>query len=122
MWQGDPKNSRSISDMLIALGNAISLRRQKMKKQILHLAIGCALAIAFMLTTGRATFGDPGGDCHNRLEADRARIDRDAARHGQDSPSVRHDVDRMEADRQWCRDHHADWDHNRFDIGIYVRH
>jgi hypothetical protein len=28
----------------------------------------------------------------------------------------------MDSDRQWCRDHHADWDHSRFDIGIYFRH
>jgi hypothetical protein len=61
-----------------------------------------------------------GPDCSRRLEADRARIDRDAARHGKDSPAVRHDVDRMQTDRQWCRDHKAEWDHNRFDTGIYL--
>lgn len=58
-------------------------------------------------------------DCHRRLEADRARIDRDASRHGEHSRQVDHDVARMDADRQWCRDHHADWDHSRFDVGIY---
>lgn len=93
-----------------------------MKKQVLHLAMGCALAIAFTLTMGRATFGDPGDECHGRLEADHARIDRDAARHGDDSWQVRRDVNRMEDDRHWCRDHHRDWDHSRFDVGIYVRH
>jgi len=60
-------------------------------------------------------------DCHRRLESDRARIDRDAARHGEHSRQVDHDVDRMNSDRQWCRDHKADWDHDRFDIGIYFR-
>jgi hypothetical protein len=25
-------------------------------------------------------------------------------------------------DRQWCRDHHADWDHSKFDVGIYIKH
>jgi hypothetical protein len=25
----------------------------------------------------------------------------------------------MDADRQWCRDHKADWDHSMFDVGIY---
>jgi hypothetical protein len=28
----------------------------------------------------------------------------------------------MDSDRQWCRDHKAEWDHNRFDVGIYFRH
>ncbi len=60
-------------------------------------------------------------DCHRRLESDRARIDRDAARRGEHSPQVNHDVERMNSDRQWCRDHKADWDHDRFDIGIYFR-
>jgi hypothetical protein len=32
------------------------------------------------------------------------------------------DVDRMNSDRNWCRGHHADWDHDRFDVGIYVKH
>jgi hypothetical protein len=93
-----------------------------MKKQMIRLIIGSALAIAFTLAMGRATFGDPGDDCHRRLEHDRARIDHDSERYGSDSWRVRHDVDRMEDDRRWCRDHHADWDHDRFDLGVYVRH
>jgi hypothetical protein len=28
----------------------------------------------------------------------------------------------MNATRQWCREHKADWDHEHFDIGIYFRH
>jgi hypothetical protein len=56
------------------------------------------------------------------LEADRARIDRDSARHGERSSQVGRDVDKLEADRRWCRDHHADWDHSRFDVGIYLKH
>jgi hypothetical protein len=35
---------------------------------------------------------------------------------------VDRDIDKLEADRQWCRDHHADWDHSRFDVGIYIKH
>jgi hypothetical protein len=42
-------------------------------------------------------------------------------RHGNDSPQVNRDVNRMDSDRQWCRDHHSDWDHSRFDVGIYFR-
>jgi hypothetical protein len=60
-------------------------------------------------------------DCNRRLEADHAKIDRDAANHGEHSRQVDHDVAKMDSDRQWCRDHKADWDHDRFDIGIYFR-
>jgi hypothetical protein len=64
---------------------------------------------------------DWGTDCQRRLEADRARIDHDVARHGEHSHQVDKDVARMDSDRQWCRDHKADWDHTRFDVGIYLR-
>lgn len=62
---------------------------------------------------------DWGNDCHRRLESDRARIDRDVSRHGEHSRQVDSDVAKMDTDRQWCRDHKADWDHDRFDIGVY---
>jgi hypothetical protein len=59
-------------------------------------------------------------DCSRRLEADRSKIDRDSSRFGNESRQVSRDVSKMESDRQWCRDHKADWDHGRFDIGIYL--
>ena len=92
-----------------------------MRKHMIRLVLGSALAIAFTLPAGIATFADRDwrDDCHKRLEADRARIDRDAAKYGDHSRRVDHDVERMDSDRQWCRDHHADYDHSRFDVGIY---
>ncbi len=95
-----------------------------MKIRGMRLAMGTVAAILFTLPVGRATFGDRdwSDDCHKRLEADRARIDRDSARHGEHSRQVDRDVDRLETDRQWCRDHHAEWDHSRFDVGIYLKH
>jgi len=93
-----------------------------MKKQIVRLAIGSALAIAFTLSAAHIALGDVADDCHRKLEADRARIDRDAAKHGDHSRQVDKDIDRMDADRSWCREHHADWDHSRFDVGIYIKH
>jgi hypothetical protein len=88
------------------------------------LVLGSALAMALTLPIGKATFGDRdwSNDCHKRLEADRARIDHDVARHGERSHAVDNDRNRLEADRSWCRNHHADWDHSRFDFGIYIRH
>jgi hypothetical protein len=94
------------------------------KSKIIRVVLGSALAMAITLPIGQATFGDRdwNPDCHKRLESDRARIDKDAARHGEHSRQVDSDVNRLDADRQWCRNHHADWDHSRFDVGIYFRH
>jgi hypothetical protein len=58
--------------------------------------------------------------CHDRLEESRDRIDRDIQRHGENSRQVSHDRDKLEDARRWCRDHHADWDHDRFDSGVYI--
>ncbi|HTW25042.1 MAG TPA: hypothetical protein VMD78_15670 [Candidatus Baltobacteraceae bacterium] len=93
-----------------------------MKTKAIRLVVGAVLATAFTMGAARITLGDVNDDCHRKLEADRARIDRDAAKYGNDSPKVAHDVGRMDSDRNWCRDHHADWDHTRFDVGIYIKH
>ncbi len=97
-----------------------------MKVKIARVTLGLALAMTFMLPAAQMTFADHDhdykSDCNRRLEADRARVDRDAEKHGEHSRQVDRDVDKLQADRQWCRDHKADWDHDRFDIGIYVRH
>jgi hypothetical protein len=90
-----------------------------MTKNILKYALAGALAFGVSMPLASLARAD---SCHDRLQADKDRIDREAARHGNDSPQVHHAVDRMEKDRQWCRDHHMDWDHNVFDVGIYVHH
>jgi len=93
-----------------------------MKSKIAKLLLGSALAVGLTLPVGTATFADHdwGNDCRQRLEHDRARIDRDVARYGEHSRAVDRDRDRMESDRHWCRDHHADYDHDRFDFGVYI--
>jgi hypothetical protein len=92
-----------------------------MKTQIVRVVLGSALGIAFTLSAGQIASADGKADCERRLEADRARIDSDAAKHGEHSRQVSKDVARMDSDRSWCRDHHADWDHSRFDVGIYIK-
>lgn len=89
-----------------------------------RMVLTSALAGGLLLAAGAPARADRDWreDCHRRLEADRARIDRDTARYGEHSRRVEHDVDRMNATRQWCREHKADWDHDRFDFGIYFRH
>ena len=74
-----------------------------------------------MLAMGATAKADYKNDCNRRLEADRARIDRDASHFGDHSRQVDRDVAKMDQDRNWCKDHKADWDHDRFDVGIYFR-
>jgi hypothetical protein len=61
-------------------------------------------------------------ECRSRLQAQKDKIDRDAAKYGEHSAKVDHDVAKLEQERQWCRDHKAEWDHNLFDVGIYLHH
>jgi hypothetical protein len=89
-------------------------------RMVLTSALAGGLVLAFG-STARAD-RDWKDDCNRRLDSDRARIDRDVARHGEKSRQVDSDVNRMQEDRQWCKDHKADWDHHKFDIGIYFRH
>ena len=89
-----------------------------------RIVLTSALAGGLLLAFGSPARADKdwSEDCHRRLEADRARIDRDVERHGEQSHQVANDVARMDATRQWCKDHKTDWDHSRFDIGVYFRH
>lgn len=86
-----------------------------------RIALSSALAGGLLLAVGIPARADHDwrDDCRQRLEADRARIDRDAGKYGEHSRQVNRDVARMDQTRAWCRDHHADWDHSRFDVGIY---
>jgi hypothetical protein len=94
-----------------------------MKGHLMKIVLGAALAAGLTLPMGMSTFAAPddGAACRSRLESARAKIDHDAARHGENSPQVDHDRAKLEQARQWCRDHHSDWDHDRFDVGIYLR-
>ena len=98
-----------------------------MRKRHIKTVLCILAAIFFIPATGRATQAMPDekaayDECYKRLEADRVKTDEDAARFGKASRRVRKDVDRLERDRRWCRDHHTDWNHDRFDVGIYVKH
>ena len=94
-----------------------------MKNLWTRIALSTAVAGGLILAAGAPARADRDykEDCHKKLEADRARVDRDAAKHGEHSGQVNNDVKRLDNDRRWCRDHKADWDHDRFDIGIYIR-
>lgn len=87
-----------------------------------RLALCCALAGGMALTTASFAHADMRNDCNHRLDVDRARIDRDVSHHGEHSRQVEKDVARMDSDRQWCRDHKVDWDHDRYDRDNYMHH
>ena len=88
-----------------------------------RMALTCALAGGLTLAAAGVARADRDDrdDCHRRLEADRARIDRDISHHGEHSHQVDRDMDKMQADRHWCRDHKLDWDHDRYDKDDYNR-
>ena len=96
------------------------LGKQLLSRVILTAALGGGLLLSSAAIPALADH-DYRDDCHKRLEEAKIRLDRDAARFGERNPRVERDRDRLEDTRRWCRDHHADWDHDRFDVGIYVR-
>jgi hypothetical protein len=102
-------------------GRGFTGRLLIMNKLWTRMALTTALAGGLLLAVGVPVRADGRADCQRRLEADRVRIDNDSHRHGEHSRQVDRDVDRMDADRNWCREHKSDWDHDKFDVGIYFR-
>jgi hypothetical protein len=94
-----------------------------MKSNIVNIILGSALAVGLTLPVGIpiSTDKDWGASCRSRLERAKAKLDHDVARHPPDSRQTDRDRDELENARPWCRDHHAGWDHDRFDIGICLR-
>jgi hypothetical protein len=88
-------------------------------KNWIRMVLTGVFAAGLLFATGKPAFAD---SCRDRLESARARLDRDVARRGENSNQVRRDQDRLEDARRWCRAHHSDWDHTRFDFGVYLRH
>jgi hypothetical protein len=52
-------------------------------------------------------------ECQNRVTKAQADVDKDAAKHGQGSHQVAADLKKLDAEREWCAKHHADWDHSK---------
>jgi len=94
--------------------------KQFLSRIILTSALGAGLLLGSIAMPALAD-RDWSNDCHRRLEDARARLDRDVARYGERSAKVDRDRARLDDERRWCRNHHADWDHNRFDVGVYIK-
>ena len=94
-----------------------------LRGSIVKVALGTVLGAVVLLAAGTTALADRdySASCRDRMNGDKARIDRDAKRFGETSKQVDRDRDRMDADRKWCRDHKADWDHNIFDLDIYMK-
>jgi hypothetical protein len=88
----------------------------------IRFALGMALVggLMFAFSAPARADGDHREECQRRLESDRARIDSDVLRYGDSSRQVGRDVTKMDRSRQWCRDHKADWDHDKFDLSFYL--
>ena len=97
------------------------LGKQFLGRIILSTALSAGLLIAAGAPAFAARDRDWGQDCRRRLEDARVKLDRDVARYGERSRKVDRDRDRMDDARRWCREHRADWDHDRFDFGVYIR-
>ena len=76
----------------------------------------CTMAGGLLLAVGSVPVGAARNDdegCQNRITKAQADVDRDASQHGQGSHQVKDDLKRLDAAREWCAKHHADWDHSK---------
>jgi hypothetical protein len=76
----------------------------------------CTLAGGMLMavrTTPMHAAPNDSDECHDRVVKAQAEIDRDVAKHGQDSHQVRDDLKKLDSEREWCAKHHADWDHSK---------
>ena len=96
------------------------LGKQFLGRIIVTAVLGGGLLLGSAAVPARAD-RDYRNDCRKRMEDAKVRLDRDVARFGERNRRVERDRDRLEDTRRWCRDHHADWDHDRFDGGVYLR-
>jgi hypothetical protein len=88
----------------------------------IRLLLSMVIVVGLIIAFGVASLadGEHRDKCELRLESDRARIDSDVARYGDNSRQVGRDIAKMDKSRQWCRDHKMDWDHDRFDLAFYL--
>jgi hypothetical protein len=91
-----------------------------MTKPIRFVLMG-ALALGLTLPLCGVARANDDEACHQRLNNAKAKIDRDAAKYGEHSNKVANDRAKLDQERAWCREHKAEWDHNLFDVGIYIK-
>ena len=93
-----------------------------MKIKIAKLLLGSALAVGLTLPVGTATFADHdwGNDCHQRLSATAPGLTGTYSGVGNIAAKSIAIVTAWNRTGTGAENHHADWDHSRFDFGIYI--
>jgi len=86
-------------------------------KFVTRLLLTATLAGGLLLAIGAPAGAAPDNRsaCDSRLQGARSRLDADIRSHGDHSKQADRDRARLEQARQWCKDHHADWDHDKYD-------
>jgi outer membrane murein-binding lipoprotein Lpp len=86
-------------------------------KFISRLVLGAALAGGLIMAgvPSPARTPDDRAAREARLRSAREKLDFDVQHHGDHSRQAEKDRAKMEQTRQWCRDHHSDWDHGKYD-------
>jgi hypothetical protein len=79
---------------------------------ILTAALAGGLLFFLGATPARADRDGDERDCRQRVQQAQANVDRDNARHGEHSRQISADLKKLDAAREWCGKHHADWDHD----------
>lgn len=88
-----------------------------MRKNFLGRALlTCTMAGGLLMAVAMAPVHAAPNDndaCRDRVAKAQGDVDRDAAKHGQDSHQVKDDMKKLDSERDWCAKHHADWDHSK---------
>jgi len=87
-------------------------RKNFLGRMVLACTMAGGLLMAVATTPIHAGRNDD-EDCQDRVAKAQADVDRDAAKHGQGSHQVASDLKKLDAAREWCAKHHADWDHSK---------
>lgn len=87
-------------------------RRNIIGRALVTCTLAGGLLMAVATTPIHAARNDD-EDCQNRVAKAQADVDKDAAKHGQGSHQVADDLKKLDAAREWCAKHHADWDHSK---------
>jgi hypothetical protein len=80
---------------------------------ILTGALAGGLLLFMGTTPARADRDSDEHNCRERVEKAQADVDHDNARYGEHSRQVSSDLKKLDAAREWCGKHHANWDHDR---------
>ena len=102
-------------DCRLVAPEVIMLATNMLRRMLVSSAIAGGLLMATGAMAPVLADHDYSHECSERLERARTKLDADIAHHGERSRQADHDRAKLEDARNWCRGHHADYDHDRFD-------